>query len=440
MQPWQQHLTGLAAPVSEEQLHFDLPVEGRLPAGLHGVYVRTGPNPHPARRAAPFHGLTSDGMVHGLRLAGGRALWYRNRWINSPELAGLRDLPLPRSVDAMVPDGTGNAATIVHAGRLYAFSDMALPYELSDALETLGTTDFGGPMPAGSIALPCRDPTRGELHTLASHPEPPYLRHHVVDAGGRLVETRPLPVERAAFVRAFGVTPEHLLLFDLPCLFSEDAIFEGAPLPYRWQADASAELLLLPRRGRAEVLERHALPACWVSELAAVRCGQDEIVLEAICRESLFAADTRDETDGSPGLYRITVDRQRGRVVREVADSTPQLHPCADPRVPLAEREVFWTLATDETAGIGLLRHVVGEDRASTHAAPRGWSLSAPTFVPAHGRSASNEGWLLCFAHRSDSAALFVYDATRPGAEPVARVQVPTRIPLGTRGSWFQLP
>ncbi len=38
--------SGNFAPVTEELLEADLPVEGTLPAALNGAYVRNGPNPN----------------------------------------------------------------------------------------------------------------------------------------------------------------------------------------------------------------------------------------------------------------------------------------------------------------------------------------------------------------------------------------------------------
>src|SRR6266699_3870556 len=66
------------APVTDELTEFDLPVEGAIPAELDGWYLRNGPNP----RQATAHWFTGDGMIHGVRIEGGRAAWYRNRWSN----------------------------------------------------------------------------------------------------------------------------------------------------------------------------------------------------------------------------------------------------------------------------------------------------------------------------------------------------------------------
>ena len=75
-------LSGVHRPMRGELTLTDLPVSGDVPAALDGRYLRIGPNPI-APDPASYHWFIGDGMVHGLRLQGGRALWYRNRWIRS---------------------------------------------------------------------------------------------------------------------------------------------------------------------------------------------------------------------------------------------------------------------------------------------------------------------------------------------------------------------
>jgi carotenoid cleavage dioxygenase len=67
-------------PVAEEVEAFALPVEGAIPPELAGRFVRNGPNPRPGER---MHAFMAPGMLHGLELAGGKATWYRNRWVRN---------------------------------------------------------------------------------------------------------------------------------------------------------------------------------------------------------------------------------------------------------------------------------------------------------------------------------------------------------------------
>ena len=86
--PTNPYLSGNLAPIATEHTAVDLPVTGELPEELDGRYVRNGPNPLGAIDTATYHWFTGDGMVHGLSLRGGRAEWYRNRWVRSTNVRG----------------------------------------------------------------------------------------------------------------------------------------------------------------------------------------------------------------------------------------------------------------------------------------------------------------------------------------------------------------
>jgi carotenoid cleavage dioxygenase len=73
------YLSGNFAPVEVEHDALDLPLRGTLPEYLDGCYFRNGPNPMHADPAT-YHWFLGSGMVHGVRLSGGKARWYRNRW------------------------------------------------------------------------------------------------------------------------------------------------------------------------------------------------------------------------------------------------------------------------------------------------------------------------------------------------------------------------
>lgn len=74
------HLRGNYAPVLQEVTAFDLPFQGAIPNELQGRYVRNGPNP---KTGASPHWFIGDGMLHGVELRDGKAVWYRNRWVRT---------------------------------------------------------------------------------------------------------------------------------------------------------------------------------------------------------------------------------------------------------------------------------------------------------------------------------------------------------------------
>ena len=91
-------------------------------------------------------------MVHGVRLRNGWAEWYRHRWVRSKAVAEAlgekwREGPIHDH------DFAANTHILAHAGRFLATVEGgSLPYEISDELDTIGSYDFAGDLPAGFAA------------------------------------------------------------------------------------------------------------------------------------------------------------------------------------------------------------------------------------------------------------------------------------------------
>ena len=140
------------APVEQEVTAFDLPVTGEIPAELEGRWLRNGPNPTGGPDAPAAHWFVGSGMVHGVRLRGGKAEWYRNRFV--------------------MPGGDGGPNTNVggFAGTTWAMVEAGQPpVEMSYELDSLGVNRFNDTLPGPFTAHPKYDPSTGELHAIAYH-------------------------------------------------------------------------------------------------------------------------------------------------------------------------------------------------------------------------------------------------------------------------------
>ena len=104
------HLRGNFAPVFDERNDRQLEVEGSIPPELNGLFLRNGANPSSGKSP---HWFLGDGMIHGLRLEGGRALWYRNRYVQTPS---LHDPSIPRISETGVIDHANSNGVLCEVG------------------------------------------------------------------------------------------------------------------------------------------------------------------------------------------------------------------------------------------------------------------------------------------------------------------------------------
>jgi carotenoid cleavage dioxygenase len=60
-------------------------------------------------------------------------------------------------------------------------------------------------------------------------------------------------------------------------------------------------------------------------------------------------------------------------------------------------------------------------------------------FVPSESATSEDDGWLMGYVYDAsvDRSELVILDAHDFGAEPVARVHLPVRVPFGFHGSWI---
>src|SRR5688572_32714971 len=95
------YVAGNFAPLKSEVTAFELEVTGRVPEELTGRFLRIGPNPIDELdlvRLLRHHWFAGSGMAHGLRLRGGKAEWFRSRFVldhNAAQVLSRKPIPGP---------------------------------------------------------------------------------------------------------------------------------------------------------------------------------------------------------------------------------------------------------------------------------------------------------------------------------------------------------
>jgi carotenoid cleavage dioxygenase-like enzyme len=446
-------LEGSFAPVAQEITALDLPVTGRVPAELAGRYLRNGPNPMGLDDPG-YHWFAGAGMVHGVRLRDGRAEWYRNRWVRSRAVAealgeGWAAGPVHNGFDF-----AANTHIIAHAGRTLATVEAGpLPYELSGELDTLGPCDFGRTLPGGFAAHTKLDPCTGELHAIAYFFGWEHVQHVVVDAAGRVSHTTDIPVAGRPMMHDFALTGKYVILYDLPVTFSMDAAAAGRRIPYTWNEAHQARIGLLPRDGGSGVRWLEVGP-CWVFHtLNSYDDSGGQVVLD-VCRYPRAYDVSTLGGHGPVTLDRWTIDPDAGKVKQERLDDRGQEFPRVDARVVSQPHRYGYSAAigevtqatapysgdfTDDAFANALLKHDLARGTVEAHEFGRDATAGEAVFAPASPDATEDDGYVMAYVHNPGRGAadLVILHAQDFTGEPVARVHLPARIPLGFHGSWI---
>ena len=438
-------LTGLHQPMTEELTLTDLVVDGVIPAELDGRYVRIGPNPVDADPRS-YHFFTGDGMLHGIRIADGRAHWYRNRWIRSKAVAkarGVTAAPGPRHIFDTV-----NTSILGHANGAYALVEAgSTPVRFDETLEGQRFDDFGGTLPGSFTAHPRRDPATGELHAICYEAtDPKRVRYNIIDTVGRVRRTVVIPVAHGPLIHDCAITDRFVIVLDLPLTLSLRTVVSGHGFPYRWNASHPARLGLLPRDGGAEDMIWIALDPCFVFHTAnAYDLPDGRVILDVIAYDRMFS-DENDGPDSNPrGFERWTIDPLARTVTRQMIDATPQELPRIDERRTGRPYRYAYAMGLPDEIGetlVGeapLFKHDLEAGTRQAHIFGKGRVAGEFMFVARGEGTAEDDGWLigLVIDAGGHSTALEIIDAQAIDAPPVAVVRLPHRVPPGIHGTWL---
>lgn len=451
------YLDGPFAPVKTEDTFTDLKIVGELPRDLHGIYVQNSPNPR-FQPEGRYHWFDGDGMVHGIHLADGRAT-YRNRYIRTRDFqsegdsgralwGGLMDKigETPRGPDK----DTANTDLEWHAGKLLALWWLGGdPMVLSaPGLETLGVASFASGMTGGVAAHPKVDRRTGEMMFFDYSPyEAPFLSYGVVSAEGELVHRQPIEVPGPRLFHDIAITANFTILMDLPMLWRRESLAHG-----RRSVDFDPELPsrfgLIPRHG-GDVRWFEA-PSCYVYHTINAWEEGDEVVLWGCRIDNPIPKVPHSQEPEIPRLYflrmapylwewrmNVKTGQITERQVDDVRTEFPRIH---DGMLGQKTRYAYSARLAKRPQLLfdGVIKYDLTDGSSQTLVWPEDHVASEAVFVPREGATEEDDGYLVAYLQnlRDATTSLVVANAKDPDADPICRVELPRRIPIGFHACW----
>ncbi|MEW1655621.1 carotenoid oxygenase family protein [Streptomyces sp. NPDC093707] len=153
-----------------------------------------------------------------------------------------------------------------------------------------------------------------------------------------------------------------------------------------------------------------------------------------------------------PTLDRWRVDLAAGKVREERLDDRIQEFPRVNSRCVAHPHRYGYSAAVElyapptgpgdprpnEGFSSALLKHDLVRGTTEAHEFGRFGAVSEGVFVPAESPVAEDDGYVMAYVHDAERGAadLVILSAQDFTGEPVARVHLPVRIPLGLHGNW----
>ena len=431
------HLRGNGRPVSKENTLEELTVTGSIPEELDGRYMRTGSNPFTGTSAHPFLG---DGMIHAIQLQAGKALWYRNRFVQTPFLEDPSLNIMDPSVVTNYAASKANTHIIGHAGKFLALEEGHFPYQVDGELNTVGPTDFNGVLKGSFTAHPKICPITGEMLAFGYSPLPPYLRYLRVSASGELVQTEEISVGGPTMMHDFNITKNYIIFMDLPAVFDLQMAMRGE-LPIRWDDDYPARLGVMPRNGNDAQVIWYDINPCYVFHPMNAYEEDDKIILDVARYSHIWRESNMDFP--SPNLWRWIIDtKQKSVAETQLDDRAAEFPRVADSLIGQEYRYGYMMSqsGSQESASLSsaLLKYDNVKGSRTQIELGTGRTAGEPVFVPSYKNTQEDDGYLMTYVYdaHSDQSQFVIFDAASMDSTPIASIDLP-RVPDGFHGSWI---
>jgi len=408
------------APVEMESTVTDLSVTGSIPAELSGRFLRNGPNPTGDFNAGKYHWFTGQGMVHGVRLNDGKAEWYRNRFVGGSE-----------ANTNIIGQGDHTLAIVESGG---------LPQEMGYELDWQGDNRSIG---TGFTAHPKLDPDTGELHAMCYDWAElrDHIRYLVVDKDGELIRETAIPMPGMIMIHDMSLTPNYVVIFDLPVTLSFLALGTGASFPFRWDDDHEPRVGLMPRNGGpADIIWSPIKPNYAYHPMNAHEDTNGNVVIDIVRYDRMFDEDVHGPFgDSLPRLDRWTINPNTRTVNEEVVDARAQEFPRCHPGLNGKPYRYGYTVAVEGYGFPTIYKQDLQTGTTAEFSVGPGRHSAEPVFVPKQQPDAEDDGYLFTFVYdeQTDRSDLLILDAQDFSRPPRARVHLPVRVPYGFHGNWI---
>ena len=375
------------------------------------------------------HWFLGEGMLHGIRLDSGNALWYKNKLVDGN-------------------DSVANTSVISHAGKIYAIVEAGgNPVEIDKDLNSLDTKPFYGDKNAGFTAHPKLDPDTNELHAMCYDYANNFdtVDYVVIDQNGSHKKTQSIPFESRSMLHECAITKNYMLVFDLSVVFDLYKLGRGY-FPFSWDDNHQSRIGLLSRNGDSDAVQWFDIDRTYFFHtFNAHEDSNGNVIVTAAAYGRLFDTDWNGPfTESPPQLTKWELNTKSGHATSTSLDDRFVEFPRINPKLVGKLNQYAYALASSnlkEPDFNEIVKYDLKNDTSEVYGYGSGKFGAEPVFVPAEGALSEDEGYLLSLVYNqeTDNSDLIILNAKEPKSGPLATVHLPQRVPFGFHGEWVNI-
>jgi len=423
------YLQGNYAPVKNLISETGLKVTGQIPKDLSGLFVRNGPNPMSSVNEKKHHWFLGEGMLHGIRLDSGNALWYKNKLVDGN-------------------DSNANTSVISHGGKIYAIVEAGgYPVEIDQDLNSLNTKPFYGNSNEGFTAHPKIDPDTNEMHAMCYDYANNFdtVNYVVIDQNGSHKKTQSIPFESRSMLHECAITKNYMLVFDLSVVFDFYKLGRGY-FPFSWDDNHQSRIGLLSRNGDSNNVQWFDIDRTYFFHtFNAHEDASGNVIVTAAAYGRLFDKDWNGPfSESPPQLTKWELNTKSGQAISSKLDDRSVEFPRINPSLVGKSNQYAYALASSnliEPDFKEIVKYDFKNDTSEVYEYGPGKFGAEPVFVSAEGAKSEDEGYLLSLVYNqeTDKSDLIILNAKEPKSGPLATIHLPQRVPYGFHGEWVNI-
>lgn len=450
---------------------------------------------------ASFHWFEGDGMLHATYFGPEGQVAYQNKfvetegyklekernkrlWLNTVE-GDSKAVALGYFFNQIrfgkVNKATCNTSVFQHAGRLFVGAEGDLPHQINPSdLSTIRVWDWDGEWGRPFTSHPKLIRDTNELVVFGFATMKPYYMTGVISADGeRFVHKCDLELDKCIFSHEVAITEQYNLILDWPLVVDVERLKKGGKL-IAFEAHTIARVGIMPRFGDASTVQWFDVEMNYTFHIINSYEDGDEVVLQGCrARVSLLPAKpgmdrmewfgraftpTKIEDAKDPNIdgalfthaHEWRFNLKTGIVVeRDLTDDTFSMDmPKINDKFVGYKYKYAYANVLDLEASVATTMLKYGkivklklDERIEGNyvklefydPGPQRY-VSEPLFVSSPNAIEEDDGWIVTYVHDENTniSELHILNAKALKGEPLARIQLPQRVPYGFHSAFIQ--